>query len=128
MDDNTGDGNPDTPRKSAPESPADLRRTHCCMEYPGIRSVKSHDPAHHLLKKRRLSSHCIQHRSASARLPDCSIHNASPPDGRCSVPYKYSAKTHCPDKHPSDSENLYHCSLPPDKWFYPDKSLHLEMY
>ena len=45
MDDNTDDGSPDTPRKSAPESPADLRRTHCCMEYPGIRSVKSHYPS-----------------------------------------------------------------------------------
>ena len=127
-DDNICGGNPDSPHTSAPGSPADLRRTHCCMEYPGIRNVKSHDPARRLRKKRLLSSHYIQHRLRSAHLPGSSAHSASLPGGKYSALCKYSVKKRCPDRHPSGSGSLYRCSLPPGKWSYPDKSLHLRMY
>ena len=127
-DDNICGGNPDNLHMSTPESPADLRRTRCCTEYPGIRNTKSHDPARRLQKKKLLSSHYIQHHLRSAHLPSSSAHNASLPDGKYSALCKYSVRKHCPDRHPSDFGNPYHCSLPPDKWFYPDKSLHLRMY
>ena len=127
-DDNICGGNPDIPRKSVPEYAEDLRRKRLHKSCPEKGMSWSDGLRHHPVRKKRLSSHCIQHRWWSPEHPRSLIHSAIPPAWRSPDIYKYSDEKPRPCRHSSDSGNPCHCSLRLGRLSFPGKSSRLKRY